>query len=101
MNKPMYLKIHRSPGSSDVVAVCDRELINTTIKSEKISVTITEGFYGNCQVSEEEVRKALKEGGSINIMGERAVAVAIDMGLATKECCIMIGNVPHLQIYEL
>jgi hypothetical protein len=64
-------------------------------------VTVTEEFYGNCPVSEEEVRQAMKRAGNLNIMGERAVAVAIDMGLATRECCIMIGKVPHLQIYEL
>jgi hypothetical protein len=95
----MYLKIHRSAGAGDIVAVCDRELMNTTICHDKISIPISEHFYGNQIATEEEVRKALKNACNINLMGERATAIAIEMGLTTKDCCIMIGRVPHAQIF--
>jgi len=97
----MFLKIHRSRETGDVVAVCDRELLNTTICHEKLTVTITEAFYGNIPATEEEVREALKKAGNINIIGERSVTLAIGMGLLSKSGCIMIGNVPHAQIYQL
>lgn len=97
----MFLKIHHSPGAGDVVAVCDRELINTTISNETITVTISESFYGNTPATEDEIRKALKGAGNANLMGERAIAVAVGMGLCTRAGCIMIGNVPHVQIYQL
>jgi hypothetical protein len=97
----MFLKIHRSPGTGDIVAVCDRELINTTISHEKITVTITDSFYGNTPVTEEEVRAALKNAGNINLMGERSVSLAVSMGLVNRSGCLMIGNVPHAQIYQL
>ncbi|MDD5188192.1 MAG: DUF424 family protein, partial [Methanoregula sp.] len=48
-----------------------------------------------------EVEEALNKGDSINLMGERAVAIAIRMGLASRNDCILIGQVPHLQIYNL
>lgn len=95
----MYLKIHRSPGAGDIVAVCDRELLNTTLRHEKLSMTISEHFYGNHPATESEVRDALRSACNINLIGKRAVAIAIDMGLTTKDCCIMIGNVPHAQIF--
>ena len=95
----MFLKIHRSPGSVDVVAVCDRELINTTIKNDRITVTITESFYGSCPATEADVREALKHAGTVNLMGERSVSLAIEMGLLTRDGCIMIGPVPHAQIF--
>ena len=97
----MFLKIHRSPGTGDIVAVCDRELINTTISHENFTVTITREFYGDCPATEEEIKKAMKSAGNINLMGERAVSLAIEMGLVTRSGCIMIGNVPHAQIYQL
>jgi len=97
----MFLKIHRSRDTGDVVAVCDRELLNTTISHEKLTVTITDSFYGNTPATEDEVRDALKNAGNINIIGERSVTIAIGMGLLTKSGCIMIGNVPHAQIYRL
>jgi hypothetical protein len=97
----MFLKIHHLPGSGDVVAVCDRELLNTTINHEKLTVTVHDSFYGTTPASEEEVRAALKKAGNINLIGERAVAVAISMGFITRSECIMIGKVPHAQIYRV
>ncbi|MFY9801160.1 MAG: DUF424 domain-containing protein [Methanoregula sp.] len=83
------------------MAVCDRELLNTTITNGELSVKISEAFYGNCPASEDMVRAALKKAGNINLMGKRSVGVAIDMGLVTQSGCIMIGDIPHAQVYSL
>lgn len=85
----------------DVVAVCDRELLNTSIIYEKLTVKVHDSFYGTTPASEEEVRSALKKAENINLIGERAVNVAISMGLVTRSDCIMIGSVPHAQIYQV
>jgi hypothetical protein len=97
----MFLKIHRLPDGGDIVAVCDRELINTTITSETMKVMISESFYGSSPATEAEVVEALRRAGNINLMGERAVAVAVGMGLVDRSTCIMIGTVPHAQVYQL
>jgi hypothetical protein len=97
----MFLKVHRSPEMGDVVAVCDRELINTTIRHKDTDVKISEAFYGTCPATPDEVRDALRKAGNINLMGERSVALAVGMGLVSRSGCIMIGTVPHAQIYQL
>lgn len=97
----MFLKIHRSQQLGDIVAVCDRELLNTTIHHGDLTMNITETFYGNTPANESEVRDALKNAGIINLMGERSVGIAIGMGLVTTSGCMVIGTVPHAQIYRL
>jgi len=97
----MFLKIHRSRELGDVIAVCDRELLNTTLRHGKVTITVSETFYGNAPATEDEVREALKNAGNVNLIGERCVAVAIGMGLVSKSGCMMIGDVPHAQIYRL
>ncbi len=97
----MLLKVHRSRDLGDVVAVCDRELLNQTISHERLSLTITEAFYGNTPATEDEVREALKHAGNINLIGVRSVSLAIAMGILTQSGCMMIGIVPHAQIYQL
>jgi len=97
----MFLKVHHSPGTGDIVAVCDRELLNTTLRHGELSIQISEWFYGNCPASDEEVAKALKKAGNINLMGKRTVCFAIDLGLVTQADCIMIGEIPHAQVYSL
>lgn len=83
------------------MAVCDRELLNTTISHEKLTITVTDAFYGKTPATENEIREALKNAGNINLIGERSVNLAIEMGLVTKSGCMMIGKVPHAQIYRL
>ena len=97
----MFMKVHCSPGTGDIVAVCDRELLNTTIRHDELSIQVTEWFYGNTPASEEMVRAALKKAGNINLMGKRSVSIAIDMGLVTPSGCVMIGEIPHAQVYSL
>jgi len=97
----MFLKIHHSREMGDVIAVCDYELLNTTITQGDLKVTISGQFYGTARANADDVRKALEKGDIINIIGERAISVAIEMGLITRGDCIMIGTVPHAQIYRL
>jgi hypothetical protein len=97
----MFMKIHRSPEVGEIVAVCDCELINTTITNDTMKIIISESFYGTRRATETEVQDALKNAGSINLIGERAVSIAIGMGLLTRPTCIMIGNIPHAQVYQL
>jgi uncharacterized protein len=97
----MFLKIHNSPGTGSVVSVCDGDLLNTTITDGDLEVRITESFYGNHRASDDEVREALNSAENANLMGEHAVAIAIELGLVSHENCIMIGPVPHAQIFRL
>jgi len=97
----MYVKIHRSPAGDEVVAVCDRELLNTCIRHGEVEIHISEAFYGGKLATPEEVSQALLAAGNVNIMGERSVALAIGLGLVGKDGCIRIGSVPHAQIIRL
>ena len=97
----MYLKIHRTPAGDEVVAVCDRELINARISHGDLEIHISEAFYGNSPATPEAVRSALSRAENANLMGERSVALAIELGLVGKDGCIHIGFVPHAQIIRI
>jgi hypothetical protein len=97
----MYLKIHRAPDGSSVVAVCDRELLNRTLRHGDIEVHISESFYGGTLADEAEVSEAIRDAGNVNIMGERAVGVAVGLGLVELSGCLIIEGIPHAQIIRL
>jgi hypothetical protein len=97
----MYMKIHRNVAGDEVVAVCDRELLNTSVSSGNIEIHISEPFYGGSLSTEDEVSKVLRKAGNVNIMGERSVALAVRLGLVDKNGCIRIGPVLHAQIIRL
>ncbi|HQD26079.1 MULTISPECIES: DUF424 domain-containing protein [Methanoculleus] len=97
----MYLKVHRIPGAGEVVAACDSELLDVTLMHGDVEVCITREFYGTERVAEEDVRRALAGADNVNIIGKRVVALAEAMGLVNEEDCIMIGDVPHAQIFRI
>ncbi|QYZ78680.1 DUF424 family protein [Methanofollis formosanus] len=96
----MYLKVHHTREGA-VVAVCDEDLLNTTLCHGDVEIAVTEAFYGSTPATEEEVRAALRGASNANLIGEEAVGVAVAMGLITREGCMTIGNVPHALIFSL
>ena len=96
----MYMKIHRYSGASGIVAVCDTELINTTLKDGDITIHVTDAFYGTTICSEEQVKDVIQHAANCNLIGEKAVQAAVDCGVLEKNGYMLIGNVPHAQIYR-
>ncbi|MDD1729177.1 MAG: DUF424 domain-containing protein [Methanospirillum sp.] len=94
----MYLRIHRSAGSQEVVGICDRELLGTTLTEGDLNVVISPTFFGETVATQEEVLAALSDCRNINMFGERCVSLAIQQGYVDKEACRMIAGVPHAVI---
>lgn len=97
----MYLKIHNIPGQGRITAACDRELLNTTLTCPACDIIVDSGFYGDVLATEEEVLAALAAATNANIIGKRVCELAIAAGLLEAATCIMIGDIPHAQIYGL
>jgi len=97
----MFLKVHHTQTAGDIIAVCDRELINTTVMWNDIKVFISEHFYGNTMASEEEVRSAMLLASCINLMGKRAFALARELDLVDEKSYVLIGDIPHAQIFRI
>ncbi|HOD85148.1 MAG TPA: DUF424 domain-containing protein [Methanoculleus sp.] len=97
----MYLKVHHIPGSGEVVAACDTDLMEVTLMHGEVEVRISGGFYGTQTATEDEVRGALADADNANIIGKEVVALAVSMGLIAEKDCIMIDGVPHAQIFRI
>jgi hypothetical protein len=97
----MYMKIHHTPREGDIVAVCDRELINQTLEWNGLAVPVSEYFYGTTPATEEEVCAAMRMAMCVNLMGRKAFACAKKLNLVDAEGCLMLGDIPHAQIYRI
>lgn len=97
----MYYKVHRSADGDEVVAVCDRELLNTSVRRGDLEIFVSEQFYGNRLSSPEEIKPLLEKADNINLMGGRVISLAIEMGLIEQSSCIMFGTIPHAQVIRI
>lgn len=81
----MYIKIHESE-EGKIVAACDKELIGKTFDNGKINLDLKtySNFYKGKEATKEGLKKALKNFFSANLVGKKAVSVALEGGFAQK-----------------
>ncbi len=94
----MYLKIHKTQ-FSEIVCICDEDLIGKKFEDKDLQLDITERFYKGEKKTEDEIIKILKSATNINIVGEKSINTALKAGVISKENIIKIKNIPHAQVY--
>ena len=100
LGESIYSKLHVI-GKQSVFACCDRELAGKMLKQGEIAFRVDEEFYGNIKINERELAKALKENANINLVGKRAVGIALREGIISGNDIIKICGIPHVQIIKI
>lgn len=93
----MFVRIH-THGSDRILAACDEDIIGMTFEGNGAKITVSEGFYKGESISEEAYRERMKSITIMNLVGERAVAIAIEEGMVSPDCVMEIGGVSHAQV---
>ena len=96
----MYVKIHKS-GDRHVVAVCDEDLIGKKFETKKLVLNVSERFYKGEKLSDEETYEIMKRALNLNIVGKKAIRLALKNDIIEEESVIKIKNIPHAQVYQL
>jgi hypothetical protein len=84
-----------------LVAVCDEDVLGETFESDPVSLTVTEDFYGGETVSESAVLDSFERATTANIVGSRAVSLAIEEGFVDGNNVLNIDGTPHAQFLLL
>jgi len=95
-----YVRIYRIEREV-MAAICDQEIHGKTFEDDGIVLHIKKDFYGNELKGPEEVSAALKDATIANLVGENAVALAINEGAITPENVIQVEGVPHAQMVKM
>lgn len=98
----IYVKVHQRKGHV-CVAACDEELLGETLEEEPYHVTITEDFYRGDLVDDDDTTTStlFQRSSSLNLFGERAVALGIESGCIDPVQVVRIRGVPHAQMFEV
>ena len=84
-----------------VLACCDRELIGRVLEQGELTVEIRASFYKQDEIDAGLLKELIAQADSANLFGKRSVAVAVKEGFIKQSNIIMIGGVPHAQIYKM
>ncbi|EQD79632.1 protein containing DUF424 [mine drainage metagenome] len=96
------MRVHRVRAET-VVAVCDADLVGRQLPvgDRGRTVTVSAQFYGDRPVGREEVEWALQRATIVNLLGERTLALALEMGLVAAGGTGRLGGVPHAEIFTV
>lgn len=97
MNMMFRMKVYNL-GRETLVAVCDSDIVGQKFKEEDLQIEIKENFYGEQEVEEDDVKKALKEATIANLSGKKVVKLAINHGVVEESNVLDIGGCWHAQM---
>jgi len=96
----MYVKIHQSE-HTEIVAVCDENLLGKTIKEGEKEIIISENFFKGELKKEKEVVEILKQSSNANLIGNESVECGLLAKIITEDNMLFCGGVKHAQFYSL
>lgn len=93
-------KVYRS-GRETVLAACDEELVGRELRDGKLRLRVTAEFYGTENIGPPDLLQQLRTCTIANLVGERAVGLAVEEGYVAPEHVLWIAGVPHAQLATL
>jgi hypothetical protein len=81
-----------------LVAVCDADVIGETFENGEVSLSVEEDFYGGEEVEESAVVDSLARCSVANLVGTRAVGLAVEHGFVDEENVLELDGTRHAQL---
>ena len=91
-----YIKIHKKREDA-ITAICDEEIIGKRFDEGDIQLEVSERFYKERKINDNEAVSAMEEATILNITGKSIVKLAIENKIIKKENIIYIEGIPHAE----
>jgi len=93
----IYIKIHRREGEI-LLAACDKELLGKNLIEGEFCLDVDRNFYEDELVAIDELAKLLDNVTMANLIGERVVNKAIELGFVDEGCIVEVSGIKHAQV---
>lgn len=87
-------RFHRQSGEM-LLAACDEELFGKCLESDELKLDMGSSFFDGEKVTDEEFCGMLAQATSANLVGQRAIALAIEQGYVHSDAVLIVCGVPH------
>ncbi len=84
-------------GKEVLLAVCDEECLGETYREGELKLQVDPGFYDGDRIERGTFEAMIQRATVANFVGERTVALAMELGFIEQGNVIRIDGVPHAQ----
>ena len=95
----IYVRLHTSRDGI-ILAACDEDALGNTYRGDGMRITVSESFYNGELVPEEAFVERMRSAAIMNLVGERAIALAIENGYVDEDNVLIIGDTKHAQVVK-
>ena len=81
--------------------ICDHELVDKTLHDGETKIKINPNYYAERDVDEHEAKNLLTKCNSINMVGEKTVSLAINLGIGSEKSIRRIEGIPFLRVFKM
>ena len=85
----------------NMLNICDAELLGKKIIQDDLTMHISENYYGERFVDQEEAKSLLKTSSIINMAGKNTVSLSLKLGIGSEQAVKIISDVPFLIIFNM
>ena len=86
---------------SNMLNICDRELLGKTLNRDNFRLKISEKYYAEKIVEKEEARDLLQKSDNINMVGKEIIDLSVNIGIGSHEGVKVIDGVPFLIVFKM
>tara|TARA_B100001750_G_scaffold228999_1_gene223979 strand:- start:56 stop:352 length:297 start_codon:yes stop_codon:yes gene_type:complete len=90
-----------SRNGNTMLNMCDSELLGKEVSDGKIAMKINKNYYHDEFVEQEEAEQLIKKSNNINLVGNNAISLSLNLGIGSKQSVKLIDNIPFLIIIKM
>ncbi|KYK37388.1 MAG: DUF424 family protein [Theionarchaea archaeon] len=84
-----------------LVAACDADLLGKTFEENDLTLEVKSDFYGGDCIALQACDHLFTEATILNLVGEKVVRKAVELGLVNPQNILKIGATVHAQMVRL
>ena len=81
--------------------ICDHELVDRTLQDGNTKIKINPNYYAERDVDEYEAKNLLIKCHSINMVGEKTISLATNLGIGSEKSIKRIQGIPFLIVFKM
>ena len=81
--------------------ICDADLLGRILNNGDFTLKISEGYYAQKIIEEEEAKELLRGSNNINMVGKEIIALSVNMGIGSQGGVKEIDGIPFLIVFKM
>jgi hypothetical protein len=84
-----------------LLSICDAHLLGKNVTKDNFTLNISNSYYGERIVEQDEAEELLQKCSSINMVGKEIISLSVSLGIGSHEGVKEIDGVPFLIVFKM